>query len=200
MPGVIEMGKTLNIVFYPFIEDMTRIPAQFVAAPYSESQVRMMLIPAYIKDALGLSKGGSSGIEANAILIDYANRRFQSMISSTVGTRIERAFGLESFYVSYNVGRDLEKLLPGGRGVSRYSDTPQLGVGFVKGFFGRIFIQMRYAQTIEQVNVLNPTSLNYQLTYMLSPIWSLVYYREPITFQEQNSTYYKTMLQAVYKL
>ncbi|MEK7376122.1 MAG: translocation/assembly module TamB domain-containing protein, partial [Candidatus Margulisiibacteriota bacterium] len=199
MPGALEREKALSIVFYPFIEDTAGIPVQIVAAPYNESQVRIMLLPDFIKDMLGFSKGGSSGINANAILVDYANRKFQSIISNTVGSKIEQALGLESFSVSYNIGRDIEKLLPARRGDAS-ADAPQLGIGFVKGFFGRIYIQMRYSQTIEQVNVLNPTSLNYQLTYKLSPFWSLVYYREPVTFQEQSSTYYKAMLQAVYKL
>ena len=200
MPGVLEKEKALNIVFYPFIEDISRIPSQLVEAPYNQDQVRIMLLPDFFKQALGVSNGGTGGIDANAALADYANTRFQSVFSSTVGSRIEKALDLESFTLSYNFGRDLEKLLPTTGASYAYAEQPQIGVDFVKGFFGRLFIEMRYAQTQQQVNVLNPTSLNYQLTYILTPIWSVVYYREPITFQELNSSYYKTMLQAVYKL
>jgi len=200
MPGVIERGKALSINFYPFIEDTTKAPAQFTAAPYDENRVRIMLLPDFVKDTLGFSKGTGAEFDANAVLVNYINTRLDTMISKTVSSRIERALGLESFTVSYNFGRDLERLLPTRGGGMAYAEKPQLGIGFAKNLFDRFYIQMRYSQTIQQIDVLNPTSLNYQLTYKLSPFWALVYYREPMTFQEQRSDYYKAVIQALYRL
>lgn len=200
MPGVIERGKALSVNFYPFIEDTTKVPAQFTAAPYDENRVRIMLLPDFVKDTLGLSKGAGAEFDANAVLVNYINTRLDTMISKTVSSGIERALGLESFTVSYNFGRDLERLLPTRGAGMAYAEKPQLGVGFAKNLFDRFYIQMRYSQTIQQIDVLNPTSLNYQLTYKLSPFWALVYYREPMTFQEQHSDYYKAVIQALYRL
>ena len=74
------------------------------------------------------------------------------------------------------------------------------GIGAVKGFFGRFYIDVKYSQAVQEQAVINKAFLNYQLTYKLSPVLSVVYYREPFSFIEEESDYYKVTLKAGYQL
>ena len=199
MPFVTERSRIMEPHFYAFKLDTSRSPAEPVPASYDDNQIRIMLLPDFLKSSLGVSEGDvQEGLDANAIMVDYLNARLQSVIFRRLTSRVEDALGLESFTLDYNFGRDLEKLLPTRRGAYGVNDTPQFGVGFVKGIFNNVFIQVRYAQALEQSSYINNMSLNYQITWKITRVYSLVYYREPITFQAQDSTYYKMTLQSQY--
>lgn len=199
MPFVQDKARMIEPSFYAFKLDATKSPPEPVEASYDQNQIRLMLLPDFLKSSLGVSKdGGQEGIDANAIIVDYLNARLQSYLLRGVTSRVEDALGLESFTLDYNFGRDLEKLLPTKRGEYAVNDTPQFGVGFVKGIFDNVFIQVRYAQALEQASYASNLSLNYQITWKATRYYSLVYYREPVTFQDLDSTYYKMTVQSQY--
>ena len=82
------------------------------------------------------------------------------------------------------------------------TEKPAWSVGFVKGFFDRLYIDVRYSQSMEQPpsgagqGSAAAASFNYQLTYKLNPIWSILYYREPISMQQISTGYSKLTLKA----
>jgi len=199
MPFVTDRIRMIAPHFYAFKLDSSKSPAELVPASYDDNQIRIMLLPDFLKSSLGVAEGNvQEGIDTNAILVDYLNARLQSVLFRRLTSRVENALGLESLTLDYNFGKDLEKLLPTKRGEYAVNDTPQFGVGFVKGIFDNVFIQVRYAQAIEQTSYISNMSLNYQITWKATRFYSLVYYREPITFQQQDSTYYKATLQFQY--
>ena len=86
----------------------------------------------------------------------------------------------------------------GARDISQ-AQTPTLGVGFVKGFFDRFYINVKYSQLMEDISTQDKqTYINYQLTYRLTQVLSISYYREPISINDIVSGYYKTSLNAQY--
>lgn len=199
MPFVQEQSRMIALSFYAFKLDNEKSPPELVPADYDQNRIRLMLLPDFLKSGLGVSEGDvDDGIDANAIIVDYLNARLQSYLLRGITSRVEQALGLESFTLDYNFGRDLEKILPTKRGEYGVNDTPQFGVGFVKGVFDNVFIQVRYAQALEQSSFISNMSLNYQITWKATRYYSFVYYREPVTFQEQDSTYYKMTLQSQY--
>jgi len=126
------------------------------------------------------------------------NARIQSYLLRNITSKVEKALGLDSFTMDYNFGKDLEKVLPTKRGEYAVDDKPQFGVGFVKSFFNNVYIQVRYYQSMNEASYLSNTSFNYQITWKATKYYWFVYYREPITFQDQSSTYYKLTLQSQY--
>ena len=72
-------------------------------------------------------------------------------------------------------------------------EKPDWRVGFVKGFFDKFYIDVNYAQFATQTEIAQET-FNYQLTYKLTPIWSIIYYIEPVSLQEPVSGYEKVTL------
>jgi hypothetical protein len=74
-------------------------------------------------------------------------------------------------------------------------EKPDWRVGFVKGFFDKFYLDVNYAQFGSETEIAQET-FNYQLTYKLSRIWSIIYYREPISLQELTSGYQKVTLKA----
>ena len=74
--------------------------------------------------------------------------------------------------------------------------------GFVKGFFDRFYINVRYSQSLNDTSAqtaqTSQTFINYELTYKLTHILSISYYREPISLNDVISGYYKTSLSAQY--
>lgn len=196
MPYNIE--KPVSLRFFAFKEDKSASPPQITALPYGENEIRIMLLPDFVKGTLGLSKGGVP-IEMSAMAVDYLNSRLQAYLIKGLSANIEKALGLENFTLEYNFGRDLERYIPTRRSDLSKDENSQLAVGFAKGFFDRIYIQLRYAQSTNQTSLVNATAINYQITWKISRYYSFVYYREPITFQDQNSTYYKLTLQSLYK-
>lgn len=190
--------KPIILKFFAFKEDKTASPPKYDLMALSENEIRIMLLPDFVKSTLGLSKGGQP-VEMNAIIVDYLNSRLQSYLIKGLTTNVEKILGLESFSLEYNFGRDLEKYLPTTRDETTRDDRSQIAVGFAKGFFDRIYIQLKYAQATSQASIVNSTAINYQITWKINKNYSVVYYREPITFQDQNSTYYKMTLQSLYK-
>ncbi|MFA4906530.1 MAG: hypothetical protein WC645_08515, partial [Candidatus Margulisiibacteriota bacterium] len=80
-------------------------------------------------------------------------------------------------------------------------EKPAWSVGFVKGFTDRLYIDVRYSQGMEQTTgTAAKTSINYQLTYKITPIWSIIYYREPISLQEISTGYQKVTLKSGFSL
>lgn len=187
--------RPIQLKFFAFTKDPTN--GKMALRVYDENQLKVMILPDFVKDSLGLSSSGS-GVDTNAILVDYASSRLESVILRGVTSKVEKALGLESLTLDYNFGRDLEKIMPTRRGEYAANDKPQFGVGFVKGFFDKVYIQLRYAQAGSQA-VQSNTSLNYEIMWKMDKRWSIAYYREPVSFTDPNSTYYKMTLQSVYQ-
>ena len=72
------------------------------------------------------------------------------------------------------------------------------GVGVAKGFFEQFYIDMKYAQAMEERAGTNRSLFNYQITYKLNPLLSVLYYREPLSFIEEENNFYKVTLKAGY--
>ena len=186
-----EESNKLNIGFDAFTLDQTKVPAEMVLANYSDQDIKVLILPDYIRTLTGAQKGE---VNTNSVVADYLNSRLQSLVFRNLERGIEKTLGLESLTLEYNFGDDIRHAL----GVQD-SQKSGVGVGFVKGFFDKFYIDVRYSQG----EVLNPESsaqesLNYQITYKLTSIWSLVYYSEPATVYDPNSGYYKYTLRAGY--
>jgi len=193
MPFVQDKSRNIELKFFAFNLDTTKRPPEYVPASYDDGQIRIMLLPDFLK-----AGPGQEGLDTNAVIVDYLNARIQSYLLRNITSRVEKALGLESFTLDYNFGKDLEKVLPTKRGEYAVDDKPQFGVGFVKSFFNNIYIQVRYYQSMNEASYLSNTSFNYQITWKATKYYWFVYYREPITFQDQSSTYYKLTLQSQY--
>lgn len=199
MPFVQDKSRSIDLKFYAFDVDASKKPPEYVAGSYDDNQIRIMLLPDFLKGSLGLSKNsGQTGFDTNAVIVDYLNARIQSYLLRNITSKVEKALGLDSFTLDYNFGKDLEKVLPTKRGEYAIDDKPQFGVGFVKSFFNNVYIQVRYYQSMNEASYLSNTSFNYQITWKATRYYWFVYYREPITFQDQSSTYYKLTLQSQY--
>ncbi|MFA5839593.1 MAG: translocation/assembly module TamB domain-containing protein [Candidatus Margulisiibacteriota bacterium] len=195
--GSLDKERGLNILFSSFTEDKTKTPIEMTPASYSEQDIKVMLLPDFIKSLTGVSQGSSTGVDTNAILADYLASRLQTMIFSGMQRNLAQSLGLESLTLEYNFGKDLRQRM----GVSNTSvievEKPDWRVGIAKGFFDRLFIDVRYAQyTPEILNTGLYSSFNYQLTYKITPIWSIIYYREPMSLTDLTSGYSKVTLKA----
>ena len=191
VPGSKEKEKGVNIGFEAFEKD----PAGggLMRSKYSDSEIKVLLLPDFIKSATGIER--DSQVDANAVVADYLHSRLQTFIFRGVERQLEQALGLESLTLEYNFGQDLRRAL-GAQDVARV-EKPAWGVGFVKGFFDRFYIDVRYRQTMEQQTGAEiPNTFNYQITYKLTPIWSFSYYREPLSLYDLNTGYSKTTLKA----
>ncbi|MFA4966880.1 MAG: translocation/assembly module TamB domain-containing protein, partial [Candidatus Margulisiibacteriota bacterium] len=187
-----EESKKLNIAFNAFQEDKTKTPPELVPIASSDQDIRFMLLPDFIKSLAGNESGPASA--PNALVADYLNSRLQSVVFRGVERGIERALGLENLTLEYNFGSDIKRAMGVG-GDSRTGQNAGFGVGLTKGFFDKLYIDVRYSQGMEQqAGVQQSTYLNYQITYKLSSIWSIAYYREPASFYDLNSGIYKTTL------
>ncbi|KAF0134512.1 MAG: hypothetical protein FD145_530 [Candidatus Saganbacteria bacterium] len=186
VPFAKEENKKLTVNFEAFDEEN----GKYSRAKYSEQEVRLLLLPDFIKSLAGMDK--EKGVNTNAVMADYLNSRLQAVIFRGLERGIEKALGLESLVLEYNFGSDIKQAL----GVdNRQLAKPAIGVGFVKGFFDKLYIDVRYSQGIEQGT---NQSLNYQISYKLTSVISVDYYREPVNFNDLNSGQYKTTLKAGY--
>jgi len=183
-----EESKKLNVTFDAFEEDKTKTPPEMVRSRYSDQDIRVMLLPDFIKSL--------AGVDTKAVVADYLNSRLQSVVFRNLERGVEKALGLESLTLEYNFGSDIKRAL-GVEDTGR-TEKPTFGVGFVKGFFDKLYIDVRYSQGIEQQAGVQQQSINYQIIYKLSPVWSVAYYREPANIYDLNSGYYKTTLKAGY--
>jgi hypothetical protein len=143
-----------------------------------------MLLPDFIKSFTGVEKDTSGQpVNTNAVIADVLNSRAQSFIFRGLERNLEQQLGLESLTLEYNFGKDLKRAM-GVQDTSSFEERkPDWRIGFVKGFFDRLFIDVKYAQVMEKADM-SRTTLNYQVTYKLSPICSIMYYQEPISAQQ----------------
>jgi len=200
-----EKEEGLLLSFYAFKEDATKQPPELTPAGYDEEEIKVLILPDFIKGSLGISEKGVSEVDANGVLADYLNSRLNTYLLRGVERNLAKSLELESLTLEYNFGKDLRNMMP----TTTKSPTeigPQempetmYGIEAVKGFFGRFYIDVKYSQAAQEQAVINKAFLNYQLTYKLSPVLSVVYYREPFSFIEQESDYYKVTLKAGYQL
>jgi TamB, inner membrane protein subunit of TAM complex len=194
----------LNLAFYAFIEDTTKQPSEFTPTTYTEEDIKVLLLPDFIKSSLGISDKGVGGVDASDVLADYLNSRLNTYLLRNVERNLAKSLELESLTLEYNFGKDLKNMMPTNRAPVEINpqEAPETmyGIGAVKSFFGRLYIDVNYSQAVEQQAIVNNAYMNYQITYKLNPVLSVVYYREPFNFIEQESDYYKVTLKAGYEL
>jgi hypothetical protein len=199
-----EKEEGLNLAFYSYKEDTLKQPPELVPGGYDEQDIKVLLLPDFIKGPLGISERGVSDVDANEVLADYLNSRLNAYLLRDVERDLAKNFELDSLTLEYNFGKDLKNMLPTTKTPTEISplEMPETmyGIGAVKGFFGRFYIDFKYSQAVQEQAVINKAFLNYQLTYKLSPVLSVVYYREPFSFIEEESDYYKVTLKAGYQL
>ena len=203
--GAKEQTLGLKIALAAFTEDKSKSPPEMVPAAYSEQDLKVLLLPDFIKSLAGIGRqegGQSEQVETNAIVADYLSSRVSTILFRGVEREIESKLGLESLTLEYNFGPKFREAM-GARDIKGFdTEKPAWSVGFVKGLFDRLYIDVRYSQAMEQ----NPSSagngsaaansFNYQLMYKLTPIWSIIYYREPISMQQISTGYSKLTLKA----
>lgn len=198
-----EKDLGIKLAFDSFVEDTTKQPPELVPGKYDEQEIKVLLLPDFIKGPLGISEKGVEQVDANEVLVDYLNSRLNAYLLRNVERDLAKSLELESLSLEYNFGKDLRNMLPA-KSVTEIGpqEMPETmyGIGAVKGFFDRFYIDVRYAQAVQEQAIINKALLNYQLTYKLSPVLSVVYYREPFSFIESESDYYKVTLKAGYQL
>jgi hypothetical protein len=196
-----EKDEGLNLVFYSFKEDATKQPPELTPTGYDEEQVKVLLLPDFIKGSLGISD--VSNVDANEVLSDYLNSRLNAYLLRDVERNLAKSFELESLTLEYNFGKDLRNMFstnnPAQLGPQEMPET-MYGIGAQKSFFDKFYIDAKYSQAVEQSNLINKEFLDYQITYKLNPIFSIVYYREPYSFLQDDTDYYKVTIKAGYEL
>jgi autotransporter translocation and assembly factor TamB len=204
-PGAKEEAQALKISLASYTEDTTKAPSEFVPAAYSEQDLKVMLLPDFIKSLAGIGQtqgAGENNVDSNAVVADYLNSRVQSILFRSLEREAEQTLGLESLTLEYNFGPKIGEAL-GVRDIKGFEQQkPAWSVGFVKGFFDRLYIDVRYAQGTDQPSptTYGQTLFNYQLTYKLTPIWSIIYYREPNSLSNPATGYQKMTLKAGFSL
>jgi len=198
--GANDKDRGLNISFDSFSEDKTRTPSAIQPASYSDQEIRVMLLPDIIRSLIGVNKtegGSQEKVDTNVFLADYLTSQVQTFLFRRVERELESRLGLESLTLEYNVGKDIRQAMRVRETVPLGEEKPDWRVGFVKGFFDKIFIDVRYSQWLGESTASSAKiSINYQLTYKLSPIWSIIYYREPLSIQDLAAGYQKITLKA----
>jgi hypothetical protein len=199
-----EKEEGLNLAFYAFKEDSSKQPPELTPAGYDEQDIKVLLLPDFIKSSLGISEKGVAEVDANDVLADYLNSRLNTYLLRNVERDLAKSLELESLTLEYNFGKDLKNMLPTTKSPTEIGpqEMPETmyGIGAVKGFFGRLYLDVKYSQAVQEQAIINKAFLNYQITYKLNPVLSVVYYREPFSFIEQESDYYKVTLKAGYQL
>jgi hypothetical protein len=204
--GAKEENQGLKIALAAFNEDKGKSPPEMVPAVYSEQDLKVLLLPDFLKSLAGIGRqeggGGGEQVETNAIVADYLSSRVSTLLFRGVEREIESKLGLESLTLEYNLGPKFREAM-GVRDIKGFdSEKPAWSVGFVKGLFDRLYIDVRYSQSMEQTQSSGSNgsaaanSFNYQLMYKLTPIWSIIYYREPISLQQISTGYSKLTLKA----
>ena len=191
--GATQKERRLEISFDSFTEDRSKTPAELRPAGYSDQAIKVMLLPDFIKSLTGVSKGEE--VDANVVVADYISSRVQTFVFRGIERELEQRFGLESLTLEYNFGKDVRQAMGVQERRVLEGERPDWRVGFVKGFFDKFYLDFNYAQFGSETEKLQET-FNYQLTYKLSPIWAIIYYREPISLQELTSGYQKMTLKA----
>lgn len=203
--GAKEETRALKISLLSFAEDPTKTPTETVPAGYSEQDLKVLLLPDFIKSLAGINQPGAqtTSVDTNAVVADYLSSRVQAVLFRSLERNAEQALGLESLTLEYNFGPQIREAIGVKEAAGFQEEKPAWSVGFVKGFFDRLFIDVRYSQAFEQTNYSNTAaqnSFNYQLTYKFNPIWSILYYREPVSINEPTTGYQKITLKAGFYL
>ncbi|MDI6731998.1 MAG: translocation/assembly module TamB domain-containing protein, partial [Candidatus Margulisbacteria bacterium] len=165
MSGIIgstDQARGLNIAFSSFTEDKTKSPIEMVPASYSEQDIKLMLLPDFIKSLAGVS-GDTASANTNAVIADYLASRLQTAVFRGMESKLEQALGLESLSLDYNFGKDLRQSM----GITDVSllqqEKPDWRVSAAKGFFDRFYIDVMYAQySQEMLKTGLYNSFNYQ--------------------------------------
>jgi hypothetical protein len=203
MLGATDQARGLRINLSGFTEDRTKAPPEMIPAAYSEHDLQVLLLPEFIRSLAGLNRQGEkTTVDTNVIVADYMTSRMQSMLFRGLERQLEQKLGLESLTLEYNFGPKLKEAMgiKDDKGFAQ-EEKPAWTVGFVKGFFDRLYIDVRYSQGMAQTTAPPAaTMFNYQLTYKLSPIWSIIYYREPVSLTEIATGYQKVTLKAGFAL
>jgi hypothetical protein len=201
-PGAKEKERGLNISLLSFSEDKTKSPPEIVPAAYSEQDLKVMLLPDFIKSLAGIGRPEETGkVDTNVVVADYLTSRVQTILFRGIERAAEQRLGLESLTLEYNLGPRVREAMGIKEQKGFEEEKPAWSVGFVKGLFDRLYIDVRYSQGGEQSTGSSAkTSINYQLTYKLSPIWSIIYYREPMSLTEITTGYQKVTLKAGFAL
>lgn len=187
-PGSFEKEKKLEAIFEAY--ELDPQSGEYVRGAYNEESIKVMLLPDFVKSLTGVEKGRAA--DGNVVVADYLNSRLQTVVFRGVERQLETALGLESLMLDYNFGSDIQRTMGiSGNGAQRSN----LGVGFIKGFFDKLYIDVRYSQSVDVAGSATALqTVNYQLTYKLSPIWSVAYYREPLSLYDLQSGPSKTSL------
>jgi hypothetical protein len=157
-----------------------------------------MLLPDFLKSLTGINHGTNTNqTSTNAVIADYISSRIQTVVFRGLERQLEQKLGLENLRLEYNFGKDVRQAMGVGDRHLVENEQPDWRIGFVKGFFDKLYLEMNFAQLATSVNNMPiRQTFNYQLTYKLSPIWSIMYYREPITPQDLATGYQKITLKA----
>ncbi|OGC04646.1 hypothetical protein A2276_01555 [candidate division WOR-1 bacterium RIFOXYA12_FULL_43_27] len=191
VPGATDLVRGLKIDFEAFTEDKNTSPSQMVKAPYSDKDVRFLLLPDFVRSFIGTSK---ENVQGSDVAADYLDSRLKVMVFRNLERRLEESLGLESLTLQYNFGKDLRRTF-GSTSTATTTPQPLYGIGFIKGFYDRLYVDLKYAQFDQSIATYkNATSLNYEITYRLSPTFGLAYYQEPLTYSGVNTNYYKLTL------
>ena len=187
-PGSFEKDKRLEAVFEAYETDPQS--GEYMRGPYSEESIKVMLLPDFVKSLTGVEKGRAA--DGNVVVADYLNSRLQTVVFRGVERQLETALGLESLMLDYNFGSDIQRAMGLGSNGGQRSSA---GVGFIKGFFDKLYIDVRYSQSVDVAGAATPLqTVNYQLRYKLTPVWSVAYYREPLSLYDLQSGPSKTSL------
>jgi hypothetical protein len=184
--GAVEKERGLKVSLDSFTPD-------YKPAGYGEQDIKAMLLPDFIKSMTGISRGEK--VDTNAVVADYLNSRLQSYVFRGIERELEQKLGLESLTLEYNFGKDIRQAMGVNERRVLEGERPDWRVGFVKGFFDKFYLDVNYAEFGTETEAVQGT-FNYQLTYKLSRIWSIIYYREPISLQDLNTGYQKVTLKA----
>ncbi|MFH2034012.1 MAG: translocation/assembly module TamB domain-containing protein [Candidatus Margulisiibacteriota bacterium] len=184
--------EAVNLKFDAFyLNPATR---QMESLSMSDDEIKYLLLPDFVKSLAGAN---DKQVDPNIVVADYVNSQLQTMVFRQLERKLEKALGLESLTLRYNFGSDLQKAIAGyeAEGVSQ----PRLTVGFVKGFFDKLYIGVRYSEGFPEAAGeprAEITSFNYEISYKLDPVWSVVYFREPVPVAGEEIGNYKLTLQA----
>lgn len=193
--GATDPLTGLRVNFSSFVEDKSKVPAEYRPGSYSDQEIKVLLLPDFIKSITGVNKGQESGVNSNAVVADYLASRVQTYVFRGLERDLEQKLGLESLTLDYNFGKDIRSAMGVGDSRMAVEQRPDWRVGFVKGFFDRLYVDVKYFQYAGETSA-QAAAFNYQLTYKLSPIWAIMYYREPMSLQDLNSGYSKVTLKA----
>lgn len=192
--GSSDIDQGLKIKFTGYKEENN----SYLLASYSEQELKVMLLPDFLKSMIRDSNGIDNKVSSNAMVADFINNRLQALVFRGIERDLEQRLGLESLTLDYNFGKDIRKAMGDTEDTHFEQQRPDLAVGFAKGLFDRLYIDVRYFQNTNQLSNRSNNFWNYQLTYKLTPVWSIIYYRDPDTITNPSVFYQKMSLEGKY--